>query len=174
MRSIGYLLLTLMALHIKAAPVSDCCIDKRVGGVEYVLVATNETQEYGCETNCIYAKKDYPASRFCFTQGDLPVECEGTLGIEEENDCFPQPGDKGCPPKENLRIVRQPFYDQTTRKDYNDCEKYCRDLHGHPPKECFAWTFNTENNQCYTYNSFPPCYNTRGYPGWYSGQATCV
>jgi len=173
MRSMRFLLLASVVLLTQGNIIPECCVDKSVGGVDYVLVATNETQAFGCKTNCIYAKKDSPSEKFCFKQGDLPVECEGTIILDMiDESCFPEES-RGCPPKENLRIVRQEFDTLTTQTDYNACWNHCKYLYGTPPYNCIAWTFDSTHQNCYTYKTLPACYNTAEYSGWYSGQESC-
>jgi len=54
----------------------ECCKEKMVGGVSYVLVEETDTGRYGCHSNCVFEKVDSPGSRFCFKEGDLEVVCE--------------------------------------------------------------------------------------------------
>merc|ERR1719260_351380 len=72
------LVLTL-ALTVGGAP-PPCCINKVVGGVEYILRTEEDTAAYGCVNNCIFEKKDEPGPLFCFAAGDLEVICDGEFG----------------------------------------------------------------------------------------------
>ena len=55
---------------------SDCCYEKQVGNVTYMLVERlNTTMAYNCVDNCIYKEKNVGGSRVCFRTGHLPVTC---------------------------------------------------------------------------------------------------
>ena len=55
----------------------------------YSLVREGDTAQYGCLQNCIYQDMDNQGSMFCFSSGDLPVECldddnQGNTGEPQE------------------------------------------------------------------------------------------
>ena len=55
---------------------SDCCYEKQVGNVTYMLVErSNTTMAYNCVDNCIDKEKNFAGSRVCFRTGHLPVTC---------------------------------------------------------------------------------------------------
>ena len=54
-----------------------CCSRKVVGGVEYLLKMEGDTSAYNCLSNCIFEKSTEPGSVYCFTWGNLEVECSG-------------------------------------------------------------------------------------------------
>jgi hypothetical protein len=61
---------------ILAASIPECCKEKTVGGVRYMLVDETDTNKYGCKSNCVFEKESSPGSRFCFKDGDLEVVCD--------------------------------------------------------------------------------------------------
>merc|ERR1712179_711923 len=70
----------------------ECCKEKMVGGVSYVLVEETDTGRYGCHSNCVFEKVDSPGSRFCFKEGDLEVVCE-----DDDNGGVGPPGPSPSP-----------------------------------------------------------------------------
>merc|ERR1712055_432528 len=81
--------------------------------------------------------------------------------------CFPRhwPG-KGCPYRFGVRIVNQVWNTRDTeRRSHEECMNYCKELaavphtSSHSMVGCFAWSFNEKTNECYTYNTYPRCYN---------------
>merc|ERR1711892_102831 len=77
MGTLSLWLIALAATYSKAAIIPECCKEKLVGGVAYLLVEETDTGRYGCRSNCVFEKKDSPGSRFCFKEGDLEVVCDG-------------------------------------------------------------------------------------------------
>jgi len=121
--------------------------------------------------NC-YTYKTLPA---CYNTAEYSGWYSGQESCEIDVSCFPGESDRGCPPKENLRIVRQPYDTFSRQANYTACWDHCRELQADSPNGCFAWTFSpdTPEGGCFTYNSLPACYNTGEYPGWWSGQESC-
>ena len=58
------------------ASIPECCKEKMVGGVSYVLKEETDTERYGCKSNCVFERVDSPGSKYCFKEGDLEVVCE--------------------------------------------------------------------------------------------------
>ena len=54
---------------------SQCCHEKKVGDVTYVLVDKVDTTSYNCIENWIYEDKENPGSTFCFKTGDQVTSC---------------------------------------------------------------------------------------------------
>jgi len=77
MGTLSLWLIAVAATYSKAAIIPECCKEKSVGGVAYLLVEETDTGMYGCRSNCVFEKKDSPGSRFCFKEGDLEVVCDG-------------------------------------------------------------------------------------------------
>merc|ERR1712215_156714 len=59
-----------------------CCEEKTVGGVNYKKVGNQDTTKFGCLSNCVYESVLSPGTKYCFKEGDLPVNCK-SLGLEE-------------------------------------------------------------------------------------------
>ena len=67
---------------------SNCCTEKQVGNVTYVLVEKGDTTGYNCTENCIFEEKQKPGSRFCFKDGEQPVTCLEENGSIISNNCI--------------------------------------------------------------------------------------
>ena len=67
------LLLLFLSLSQAQNPSETCCQTKQVGFQVYALVGTQDTQEYGCNDNCIY--QSYSGERVCFKPGSLTATC---------------------------------------------------------------------------------------------------
>ena len=93
-----------------------------------------------------------------------------------------------CPPRRDVRIVDEDYYDRTTIADYRKCWQHCKFLRGgilsllrfehlndafilEPNIGCLVWTYNSTSDcdNCFTYNRFPDCYMVDRSVGWYSG-----
>merc|ERR1719376_209624 len=77
---LGVAIVTMLVGFNKGAGMPECCKEKSVGGVSYVLLEETDTGRYGCKSNCVYEKVDSPGSRFCFKVGGLNVVCEDNDG----------------------------------------------------------------------------------------------
>jgi len=55
----------------------NCCEEKTVGEVDYILTGWNEAEAKasGCTSGCIYQAKGQERSSVCFAPGSLPVSC---------------------------------------------------------------------------------------------------
>merc|ERR1711970_1145133 len=89
---LGLVMVTMLVVvgYTKGASIPECCKEKRVGGVSYMLLKESDTGGYGCHSNCVFEKVDSPGSRFCFKKGDLEVACKGDDegGVEDcESKC---------------------------------------------------------------------------------------
>ena len=69
---------TALQFRLTGASIPQCCKEKSVGGVEYMLVDETDTVNYGCMSNCVFERVGNPGSRFCFKEGDLEVVCKDT------------------------------------------------------------------------------------------------
>ena len=67
------LLLLFLSLSHAQIPSDTCCQTKQVGFQVYALVGTQDTQEYGCNDNCVY--QSYSGERVCFKPGPLTSTC---------------------------------------------------------------------------------------------------
>merc|ERR1711971_940792 len=56
-------------------PPAECCQEKTVGGVTYILSGKMDTRMYNCLSDCVYQKDGEIGSKFCFAMGDEKVEC---------------------------------------------------------------------------------------------------
>jgi len=76
------LLLAASNIMVSGDSILDCCKEKTVGGVDYLLVglSDSDTKRLGCKSDCMFERKDSPGSRFCFATGDLEVTCEDDEG----------------------------------------------------------------------------------------------
>jgi len=88
--------------------------------------------------------------------------------------CFPRdwPGE-ACPPNKGVKVTSTPD-GKATKEDYRECWTYCKELHAEPD-DCYAWSFDksSSTDNCFIFNSFPPCYEAvSGYKDWVSG-TTC-
>merc|ERR1719376_1944459 len=85
---LGLVMVTMLVVvgYTKGASIPECCKEKSVGGVSYVLLEETDTGRYGCKSNCVFERVDSPGSRYCFKEGDLEVVCE------DDDD-----GGVGCP-----------------------------------------------------------------------------
>ena len=73
------LLPSVLISKVQAAPTDDseCCLEKRVGDIEYSLVDVGSSLvPEQCLNNCVYSVTGTSEPRFCFARGELPVECE--------------------------------------------------------------------------------------------------
>merc|ERR1740128_1133051 len=63
----------------------ECCLEKTVGGVRYLLVGTDSdgqiTKELDCLSPCVFAEEGKPESKFCFARGDMKVECKDDMKL---------------------------------------------------------------------------------------------
>merc|ERR1712106_280699 len=60
---------------------SECCKEKSLGGVLYSFFDWNidATEEFDCNSNCVYSTEEAPDSRYCFRNGgDLQPECKSS------------------------------------------------------------------------------------------------
>merc|ERR1712013_343491 len=73
---LGPVLVTLLLGFTNGASIPECCKEKMVGGVSYVLKEETDTERYGCKSNCVFERVDSPGSKYCFKEGDLEVVCE--------------------------------------------------------------------------------------------------
>merc|ERR1712002_1224783 len=75
---LGLVMVTMLVVvgYTKGASIPECCKEKSVGGVSYVLLEETDTGRYGCKSNCVFERVDSPGSRYCFKEGDLEVVCE--------------------------------------------------------------------------------------------------
>merc|ERR1719376_633013 len=104
---LGLVMVTMLVVvgYTKGASIPECCKEKSVGGVSYVLLEETDTGRYGCKSNCVFERVDSPGSRYCFKEGDLEVVCEdnddgGVGNLDKEPSCpltEPLPG-APCPP----------------------------------------------------------------------------
>eukprot|EP00092_Neocalanus_flemingeri_P092975 GFUD01118116.1.p1 GENE.GFUD01118116.1~~GFUD01118116.1.p1 ORF type:complete len:298 (-),score=33.53 GFUD01118116.1:514-1308(-) len=69
-------LLAVVAGYAGAATIERCCSQKMVGGVNYTLVETNSTGQWGCHRDCIFERVGMEGSKFCFKSGDKEVVCQ--------------------------------------------------------------------------------------------------
>jgi len=168
-------LLVLQGSSGKSMP-QECCATKKVGEYFYTLIKTTGQVPPQCKKSCVYTRDSEEGSRYCFATGNLPVTCiEDTEDIP--SNCYPgPPGPTGCPSDENLKITGIPDT-QGFRPTSGDCYDYCTALC--PPDifpcRCNVWTYNTEDNMCYTFYSLEgyPCYQTIPEEGWVSGTPNC-
>ena len=74
------LLPSVLITEVQGAPTDDseCCLEKRVGDIEYSLVDVGSSSPVPdqCLNNCVYSVTGTSEPRFCFARGELPVECE--------------------------------------------------------------------------------------------------
>jgi len=75
------LLPSVLISQVQGAPTdhSDCCLEKRVGDIEYSLVDVGSSSSpvpEQCLNDCVYSVTGTSEPRFCFARGELPVECE--------------------------------------------------------------------------------------------------
>ena len=75
------LLPSVLITEVQAAPTDDseCCLEKRVGDIEYSLVDVGSSSSpvpEQCLNDCVYSVTGTSEPRFCFARGELPVECE--------------------------------------------------------------------------------------------------
>ena len=75
------LLPSVLISKVKGAPTDDseCCLEKRVGDIEYSLVDVGSSSSPvpdQCLNDCVYSVTGTSEPRFCFARGELPVECE--------------------------------------------------------------------------------------------------
>merc|ERR1719430_1797547 len=84
------LLPSFLALAVGQPVAPACCTKKTVGGVNYNLVAEENTSGYNCLTNCVFEKEGAPGSRFCFAAGSQPVNC-GDGGSDRQIICNYRP-----------------------------------------------------------------------------------
>merc|ERR1719315_618963 len=91
---LGLVMVTILVVvgYTEGASIPECCKEKMVGGVSYVLVEETDTGRYGCHSNCVFEKVDSPGSRFCFKEGDLEVVCE-----DDDNGGVGPPGPSPVP-----------------------------------------------------------------------------
>merc|ERR1712002_555990 len=73
---LGLVLVTLLLGFTNGASIPECCKEKMVGGVSYVLKEETDTERYGCKSNCVFERVGSPGSKYCFKEGDLEVVCE--------------------------------------------------------------------------------------------------
>ena len=53
-----------------------CCKHKNVGGILYALIVKQNTESYGCRSNCVYKKMGETGDvKYCFKAGSMEVVC---------------------------------------------------------------------------------------------------
>ena len=61
-----------------AGILKNCCLEKTVGGVDYILSGWNEkkAKASGCQNACMYQQVNgQDRANYCFAIGFLPVAC---------------------------------------------------------------------------------------------------
>jgi len=73
----------LLGLSPKGQDSVPCCKQKNVGGILYALIEEQNTESYGCRSNCVYKKMGEAGNeRYCFKAGSMKVVCENQDLIE--------------------------------------------------------------------------------------------
>merc|ERR1712192_301907 len=79
-------------------PENECCDQKMVGDDRYFNIGYDHngmTMDLNCLSPCIFEKEDQPGSKYCFSAGDMKVECEDDMEFTPTGGPRPTEGPEG-------------------------------------------------------------------------------